>query len=81
LVATAPIAPSSLSAITVTGPGNTPVTGFTLSQPQPQSIRLVWMPGALAVSTMYTITIPAGVTDTYGLPMTPVTFTFTTAST
>ncbi len=80
-VATAPVEPTSLSAITVrTTVGNTPVTGFTLTQPQPQTIRLTWMAGALQPSTSYTITISSGLTDLYGLPVTPVMFTFTTGA-
>lgn len=79
-VATAPVAAASLPAITVTGPGNTPVTNFTLMQPQPQTIRLTWGPGALAAQTTYTITISSGLTDVYGLPVAPVAFTFTTGN-
>lgn len=79
-VATAPIDMASLGAITVTGPGNTAVTGFTLTQPQPQTVRLTWGAGVLAANTTYTITISSGLTDTYGLPVAPVTFTFTTGA-
>jgi len=83
-VASAPVDPASIPpakpSITVTGPGNTPVTGFTVTQPQPQTIRLTWNAGALAANTTYTITITSAVTDTYGLPVAPVTFTFTTGA-
>lgn len=80
-VASAPIAAGSLAALTVkTTIGNTPVTGFTLTQPQPQTIRLTWAPGALAANTQYTITISTGLTDLYGLPVAAVMYTFTTGA-
>jgi hypothetical protein len=80
LVASAPIDPSSYTAaITVTGPGNTPVTGYTISQPMPQSLRIKWN-GSLSATTTYTLSISSALEDTYDLPVTPVTFTFTTGS-
>ena len=80
-VATAPIAAGTLTAISVkTTTGNTPVTGFTLTQPQPQTVRLTWGAGVLAASTSYTITITSALTDLYGLPVAPVTYTFTTGA-
>lgn len=79
-VASAPINPTSLSAISVTGPGNTAVTGFTLMQPQPQTVRLTWNAGALAANTTYTITITSAMTDSYNLPVQPFTITFTTGA-
>jgi hypothetical protein len=79
-VASAPINPSSLSAISVTGPANMAVTGFTLMQPQPQTVRLTWNAGALAANTTYTITITSALTDTYNLPVQPFTITFTTGA-
>jgi hypothetical protein len=80
-VATAPVLATSLSGLSVrTTVGNTPVTGFTLTQPQPQTIRLTWGAGALTPSTGYTITISTALTDLYGLPVAPVMFTFTTGA-
>jgi len=78
LVGSAPIAAGTLAAITVKQ-GNTNVTAFTLTQPQPQTIRLTWGAGTLAGNTAYTISISSALTDTYGLPIAPITYNFTTA--
>lgn len=80
-VATAPIAAGSLAAITVKNTmTNAPITNFTLTQPQPQTVRLSWGAGALQATTQYTITITASLTDTFGLPVAPVMYTFTTGA-
>jgi hypothetical protein len=81
LLATAPVdATTVMGSITVTGPGNTPVTNFTITEPMPQTIRIAWGGGALPATTMYTLTISSGLHDSYGLPVQPVTFTFTTGA-
>jgi hypothetical protein len=81
MVATAPIDPASIGSITVRNTmTNAPVTTFTLTQPQPQTVRMAFAAGTLAATTQYTITIPAGLTDTYKLPVAPLTINFTTGN-
>jgi hypothetical protein len=81
LVATAPVAPSTLSAITVVQ-GSTPLAAgaYTVSLPQPSTIRIVWTT-PLAASTSYTIRIGTSLTDTFGQALVqPTSFTFTTGA-
>ncbi len=76
---TAPIAAASLSAITVTEGAN-PFTGFTVTQPVPENVRITWDGAGLTANTSYTITFGAGLTDLYNQPLpAPISITFTTA--
>jgi hypothetical protein len=79
LTMTAPVAASSLPAVTVLE-GTTNFTAFTVTQPVPDHIKLTWTSG-LAANTTYTITLGTGLTDAYNqaVPM-PSTITFTTGS-
>lgn len=67
MVATAPVAAASLSAITVTQNG-TPFNGFMILQPQPQTIRINWN-APLAANTTYVLSISTALTDTYSQPI------------
>jgi hypothetical protein len=76
----APLAPATVANITVTQ-GGTAFTGFTLSQPFTDTVRLTWSGTGLAANQQYTINIPATVTDYFAQPPPmPTTFTFTTGS-
>lgn len=78
IVATAPLDPGSLGAITVSQ-GATPVTDFTVTLPQPQSVRINWNT-PLAPDTEYTLNISTALTDTFGQPLVEAaSYTFTTA--
>lgn len=79
LVSNAPLAPGAVSSVTVKQ-GTANFTGFTVTLPQPQTLRLTWTP-ALPASTTFTITIATTLTDIYGSPLVmPVTYTFTTGA-
>jgi hypothetical protein len=79
LVASAPVAPGSLGAITVTQAGQ-PFTGFNVTVPQPSVIRVNWN-APLAANTTYVIRIATTLTDLYGQPIVmPITYTFTTGA-
>lgn len=79
IVATAPVSAATLGAITVTQ-GTTPFTGFTVTLPQPQAIRISWT-APLAAMTTYTISVATTLADTYGQTLVmPVTYTFTTGA-
>ena len=80
IVANAPIAPASLTAITVTTMTGTPVTvPVTLSLPT--SIKLDFMAAPLSPMTTYVVHVATTLTDTYGqmLPQ-MITYPFTTGA-
>jgi hypothetical protein len=79
LVANAPLSPGAISAVTITQ-GATNFTGFTVTQPTPQTLRINWT-AMLPASTTFTITVASTLTDVYGQPLTaPLTYTFTTGA-
>lgn len=85
LRAPAPIAPASVSAITVTQGASTPFTNFTATVGATPSsanmLTITWGTGGLAPMTRYTITIPSTVTDGYGHgPPQPIQIAFTTGA-
>lgn len=73
----APLSAASLASITITP---APPGGFTISQPMPTQIKFIFT-APLLPNTMYTITFPTTVTDSFGigLPATK-TITFTTGA-
>ena len=79
LKASAPMALSSLNAITVLE-GSTPYTEFTLTTPFPDTVRITWTNATgLAANQEYTINVGTGMVDLYDQPITmPTSFTFTT---
>jgi hypothetical protein len=80
IVASAPVAPGSLVAVSVTVNG-APYNNFSVTLPQPQTIRIDWTNGGLAANTTYVISVATTLTDTYGQPIVqPVMFTFTTGA-
>jgi len=80
LYLSAPVAASSLTAITVTE-GSTPFTAFTTTLSAPNKASLAWTGAGLAANTMYTITVGTGLTDAYNQAATmPSTITFMTGS-
>ena len=79
IVSNAPLAAGAISSITVKQ-GAANFTGFTVLNPQPQTLRINWTP-ALPPSTTFTITIATTLTDIYGQPLVmPVSYTFTTGA-
>ena len=81
-VSVAPLNPATLSTITMTQNG-APFMGFTVTLDMEKIIKIkpTGVTG-LAANTMYTVTFPTGLKDTFGqgLPA-PVTFHFTTGAT
>jgi hypothetical protein len=79
IVSNAPLASGGLASVTVKQ-GTTNFTGFTVTQPTPQTLRINWT-AMLPASTTFTITIATTLTDVYGQPLVmPVTYTFTTGA-
>jgi hypothetical protein len=79
IVSNAPLAPGSIAAVTVKQ-GATNFTGFTVTLPTPQTLRINWT-AMLPASTTFTITIATTLADVYGQPLVmPVTYTFTTGA-
>jgi hypothetical protein len=81
ILLTAPPDPASLAAGVTVTQGATPYTGFTVTLPFPDTLRITWTGAGLMPNTMYTITIGTALTDLYqqAAPM-PVSYTFTTGA-
>jgi hypothetical protein len=81
IVATAPLAMGTLTAVTVTQNGTAlPTSAYTVTLPLPTSIRITWT-APLAATTTYVINVATTLTDTFNQPLVmPVTYTFTTGS-
>lgn len=80
LTANAPIAPGTLTAVTVETMGGTPVT-VPISLSQPNSIKLDFMMAPLSPMTMYVVKVTTSLTDAFGQPLTQMqTYTFTTGA-
>jgi hypothetical protein len=80
LITNAPVATTTLSAVTVETMAGTPVTGVVVTTPQPTQIKLEFTT-PLTPMTTYNVKITTALTDAYGqaLPQ-MVTFTFTTGA-
>jgi hypothetical protein len=81
ILLTAPPDPASLATGVTVTQGATPFTGFTVTLPFPDTLRITWTGAGLAATTEYTITISTALTDLYkqAAPM-PVSYTFTTGA-
>lgn len=74
-----PVDAAQLATITVKQAGAA-FTGFTVTNPMPTVIQITWT-GGLAATTVYEVTFPTTVTDTFAQPLpAPQVFTFTTGA-
>jgi hypothetical protein len=79
IVSNAPLNAGSLASITVKQ-GAANFTGFTVTLPQSQTLRINWT-AQLPATTEFTITVATTLTDIYGQPLVmPVSYTFTTGA-
>jgi hypothetical protein len=81
ITALVPLDPASLANITVTEGAATSYAAFTATLTKPNEITIHWTPGELAADTLYTITVPTTVTDSFHQPaLAPFPLAFTTGA-
>lgn len=80
LIVNAPVAPATLSAVTVTTTTGTVVSGVVVTSPQPTQLKIDFTT-PLSPMTTYNVRITTALTDMYGQPLPQMTtFTFTTGA-